>query len=314
MQVQNRVAKVFHQLQLASAEMSLAGKRLQLADELERQSRKNAKGVIVRYMTPLEKMRLKIIREEASQAASSAEGKYSEALSEFARLLGVETDQAATVSELQPIEAVPDIDRLLAAQEKHAQLAGQQQQLIAATHQIEVARSSQMEDPTVSLIRTRDTFEDGRDDVYGIMFNIQIPIHDRKGAAVGKAGYLASEQRIELERVRRDLQINLKRSYTHLNHVVEQAADYKEKVLSPAREMLDLTKSGFTSGELSMLTLVDANSTYFEARLKYLDLLYQAWVELADIRLYAGQLVADIDPVNTAQAPQPGADNNTGGR
>jgi cobalt-zinc-cadmium efflux system outer membrane protein len=296
LEVQNRVAKIFHRLQLASAELSVAQKRLQLAGELERQSRKNAQGVIVRYLSPLEKMRLKIIREEASQAASSAEGKYTEALSEFSRLLGIETDNAATVTELQPVEMVPDIGSLLTAQDKHAKLASQQQQLVAATREIDVARSSQLADPTVSLIRSRDTFLNGRNDVYGIMFNVQIPFHDRKSAAVGKASYRASEQRIELERMRRDLQINLKRSHTHLNHLVGQAEDYRKKVLSPAAEMLRLTKSGFTSGELNMLNLVDANNTYFEARLKYLELLYQARDELADLRLYAGQMIADIEP------------------
>ena len=296
LEVQNRVAKIFHRLQLASAELSVAQKRLQLAGELERQSRKNAQGVIVRYLSPLEKMRLKIIREEASQAASSAEGKYTEALSEFSRLLGIETDNAATVTELQPVEMVPDIGSLLTAQDKHAKLASQQQQLVAATREIDVARSSQLADPTVSLIRSRDTFLNGRNDVYGIMFNVQIPFHDRKSAAVGKASYRASEQRIELERMRRDLQKNLKRSHTHLNHLVGQAEDYRKKVLSPAAEMLRLTKSGFTSGELNMLNLVDANNTYFEARLKYLELLYQARDELADLRLYAGQMIADIEP------------------
>lgn len=298
--VQNRVSKVFHQLQLASAELALAEKRLQLADELSSQSRKNAAGVVVRYLTPLEKMRMTIIREKAHQAASSAEGKYTEALNEFAKLLVVEPDETATVTELKPVDSIPELDSLFALQDTHAQLSSQQQQLVAATHEIDVARSSQIEDPTVSLVRTRDTFSSGREDVYGIMFNIQIPLHDRKSAAVGKAGYMASQQRIELERMKRDLHINLKRSHTHLHHVVEQAADYREKVLAPAKSMLDLTKKGFSSGELNMLTLVDANNTYFEARLSYLELLYQAWVELADVRLYAGQLIVNIDAQNVS--------------
>ena len=301
--VQNRVARVFHELQLTSAQLAVAEKRYQLADELERQSRKNTSGVIVRYLSPLEKTRLKILREEASQSASSAEGKFSETLSEFARLLGIDTDMAS-VSELVPVEQVPDLESLTASQGTHAQLAEQQQQLIAATRQVDVERSSQMADPTVSLIRTRDTFDNGRDDVYGIMFNVQIPISDRTSTAVSKATHLASEKRIELDRMQRDLNIRLKQSHTHLNHLVEQAEEYRDKVLVPAGEMLDLTRSGFTSGELNLLNLVDANNTYFEARLKYLDLLYQAWVELADIRLYAGQSV--LSPVTIDQAAAEG--------
>jgi cobalt-zinc-cadmium efflux system outer membrane protein len=304
--VQNRVAKVFHQLQLAAAEMSLAQKRLQLADELERLSRKNANGVVVRYLTPLEKMRLRIIREEASQAASSAEGMYSEALSEFARLLGIETDSAATVTELKPVTVMPERASLFASLNSHAQLVSQQQQLVAATRQIDVARNSQLADPTLSLFRSRDTFTSGREDVYGVMVNVQIPLHSRKSAAVSKANYRASEQRIELGRIRRDLEINLQRSYEHLHHVVGQAEDYRTRVLAPAAKMLELTRGGFTSGELNMLNLVDANNTYFDARLNYLKLLYQARTELADLRLYAGTMITGADAYQPA--------NNMGGR
>ena len=303
--LQNRVSRVFHQLQLASAELALAEKRLQLADQLSRPTRKNAQGVVVRYLTPLEKMRLGIIREQAHQAASSAEGKYAEALNEFARLLVIEPDTASGVAELRPMDILPTLEQLYSLQQQHAQLSGQQQQLLAANHEIDLARSSQMEDPTVSLSRSRDSFSSGREDVFGLMFNIQIPIHDRKDIATSKARYQASQQRIELQRLKRDLQINLKRSFTHLHHLVEQSRNYEQKVLKPAQKMLDLTQRGFSSGELSLLSLVDANNTYFEARLHHLELLYQAWIERADLNLYAGQLIVDMD--------MPSLDMNTNG-
>jgi cobalt-zinc-cadmium efflux system outer membrane protein len=182
----------------------------------------------------------------------------------------------------------------------------QQQQLVAATRQVDVARNSQLADPTLSLFRSRDTFASGREDVYGVMVNVQIPLHSRKSAAVSKANYRASEQRIELGRIRRDLEINLQRSYEHLHHVVGQAEEYRTKVLAPAAKMLELTRGGFTSGELNMLNLVDANNTYFEARLNYLNLLYRARTELADLRLYAGTMITGADAYQPA--------NNTGGR
>jgi cobalt-zinc-cadmium efflux system outer membrane protein len=289
--VQNRVAQAFHQLQFASAHLEMAEKRLQLADDLRRQSGKNAQGVVVRYLTPLEKMRLDIIREEAHQQLTNAEGKYSEAVNEFVRLLAIDPQDVGAVASLNPVDELPQLAQLQAAQQQHPQLNVQAQNLQAAQAEIDLARTSQLADPTISLSRSRDTFNDGRDDVYGIMFNVQIPIHDRKDAAVSKARYQASQQRIELQRMKRDLQINLKRSYTHSHHLLEQAKDYQQRVLKPAQNMLRLTQRGFNSGELNMLSLVDANSTYFDARLRYLELIYQTHAELADLRFYAGQLL-----------------------
>jgi len=292
--LQNRVSKVFHQFQFASARLSLAEKRLQLADELRKKTRTNKKGAIVRYLTPLEKMRLTIIREEANQSASNAEGKYHEALTEFTKLLGVESEKVTTVSALQPTITMPDVNQLLALQDVHPQLSSQQQQLVAANHAIGVARSSQMEDPTISLSHSQENFIGGRNDVLGIMFKIQIPLSSRTSTAVSKANYRVSQQNIELQRLKRELQINLRRSITHLGHVVEQATTYQQKVLRPAKKMLDLTNKSFTSGELNILSLIDANNTYFEARLRYLELLYQAHTELADVKLFAGQMISGI--------------------
>jgi cobalt-zinc-cadmium efflux system outer membrane protein len=298
LQVQNRVSKVFHQLQFASAKLTLAQKRLKLANELNGKAdngggKDMAKVVVVRYLTPLEKMRLNIIREEARQAEGSAEGKYKEALSEFVKLLGIEMSLVSSVSELLPVSDVPDLEKLFKLQNSHAQLSSQQQEVLAANHSIDVARSSQMIDPTIGLSWSKDTLSTGREDIYAIMFNIQIPITDRKATAESKATYKASQQKIELQLLKRELKINLNRSYTHLNHVIGQAVDYKKKVLKPAAKMLELTNKGFSSGELNILSLVDANNTYFEARLTYIDLLYQARMELADVKLFAGQLITD---------------------
>ncbi|MCK4707775.1 MAG: TolC family protein [Gammaproteobacteria bacterium] len=293
--LQNRVSKVFHQLQLTSAKLALAKKRLQLADKFNSQRQKSTKAAIIRYLTPLEKMRLSIIREEASQAANNAEGKYHEALIEFVKLLAINTSNVSSISKLQSLDSLPALDKLLLLQKNHVMLSSQQQELLAAKHAIDVARNSQSEDPTISLSQSRESFTTGRGDVLGIMFNIQIPIHDRKSAAVSQASYQASQKQIELQRQKRELQINLKRSITHLHHVVEQASDYQLKVLNPAQKVLDLTNKGFASGELNVLSLVDANNTYFEARLRHLDLLYQARLELAEINLFAGKAITDFD-------------------
>jgi cobalt-zinc-cadmium efflux system outer membrane protein len=302
--LQNRVAKVFHQLQFAGAQLELAQQRFRLADKLNSRPSKNKDGTIVRYLTPLEKIRLNIILKEAQQAMINAEGKYHEALTEFTRLLGINTDITPTISPLRPIQQLPDSAYLLRLQENHPQLASQQQQLMAATHNIGVARSTQLADPTLSVSRSRDVFSAGREDVYAVMLSVQIPLHDRKDTAVSKARYQASQQGIELQRQKRDLLINLKRSLAHLGHLAEQAAEYQQMVLKPAGKMLELTRKGFNSGELNMLSLVDANNTYFDSRLRYLELLYQSQAELADVRLYAGQAVVGLDAVTIEQGGQ----------
>jgi len=292
LKLQNRVSKVFHKLQFESAKLSLAEKQLTLARGLKSQNKSNSH--VVRYLTPLEEMRLNIIHEEANQTAGNSEGHYKEALSYFVKFLDLEHDHVTTVSKLLPVEDIPDLAMLTELQNKHVQLSSQHQEVLAANHGIDVARNSQMIDPSISFSWQKDTLSTGREDIYAVMFNIQIPFNDRENIATNKATYKASQQKIELQLLKRELKINLDRSHAHLKHIVEQAEQYKKKVLKPAEKMLELTKMGFSSGELNILSLVDANNTYFEARLTYLELLYQARMELAEVQLYAGQMIKGV--------------------
>lgn len=301
--LENRVAKVFYELQLASATFKLAEKRVKLADKLNATTIKNNQGTVVRYLSPLEKMRLSIIREKAHQAESAAEGKLLETLTEFYTLVGIDANSKVTVPELFPLKETPDSILLNKLQDKHPLLSSQQQNLQAATNEIDLARSTATSDPSISINRLSENFSSGTEEVYGIMLNLAIPIHDRKNTAVSKANYNASQQRIELARLKRGLQINLNRSLTHLHHIIEQASEFKKKVLKPSTIVLELSEKGFISGELNILSLVDANNTYFESRMEYLDLLYQSWAELADINMYAGKFVADNDTQVSIKQP-----------
>jgi len=289
--LQNRVANVFYELQFASASYELTQRRVKLADKLNASANGKKHDAMVRYLTPLEKMRLGIISEKAHQEEAAAEGKYRETLTEFYKLLGIDSNSSVNVPELLPVMDIPKLEFLSDLQDKHPLLSTQQQILHAATNEIDLARNSAMKDPSISINRLRENFTSGTENVYGVMLNIEIPIHDRKSSKVSKANYNASQQRIELARLKRELQINLNQSYTHLKHVMEQTSEYKIKVLNPATKILNLSEKGFISGELNILSLVDANNTYFESYMQYLDLIYQSWVEIADINLYAGQFI-----------------------
>jgi len=61
--------------------------------------------------------------------------------------------------------------------------------------------------------------------------------------------------------------------------------------------MFSLTRKGFDAGELNILTLIDANNTYFDAQERYLELLQEGWLELAEVRKSSGLFLTDKRPV-----------------
>ncbi len=285
--IQNRVAHIYYALQRASERLRLTEQRVAFADKLKQSGQKNS-NTIVRYLTPLEKARLQIIREQAHQSVVNAEGKYNEVLTEFYKILGIDANSAIQLDSIETVTLVPALTDLQQQQNTHPLLSYQKLQLQAAANSIELARNNVMDDPTISLSRVREVFDNDEEAVYALMLNLQIPIQNRKSSAVSQARYTASQQRIELARIQRELQINLQRSHAHLHHLVKQTENYKARVLGPAKHVLKLSQQGFRSGELGVLSLVDANNTFFDAKEHYLELLYQSQRELADIKLYAG--------------------------
>lgn len=298
--LETAVAKDFHELQYAQAEYAFAKERLSVATDLQEKSVRNKQGIIVRYMTPLEKMRLNIIKEEATQMESSAEGRYKEALTKFEKRLNLEVSESESAVDLQKLDSLAELKYFVDRQSAHASLAAQQQGIVAARAEIELAKSRRLNDPELRLSRSVDYFSQGQDEVYGLTLNVQIPLWSSKNPEVVRAEYSASQRNIELQQMTRELQIQIKQSHTHLGHLIEQAEHHKLKVLQPSAEMLRLTNKGFISGELNLLTLIDANNTYFDAQLRYSDLLYQAWNEYADLRRASGILLSTM-PVISAQ-------------
>ena len=289
------VAKEFHELQYAQAESRLAKQRLTLAAEMQAKFVKHKQSAMVRYMTPLEKMRLDILKEEAAQVESGAEGRYLETLTRFTKRLYLDQSpdkpaQDLMVADQIQLSTLPDVNYFLEQQRSHASLVAQQQSIIAARAEVDVAKSRQLNDPTIRLSREIDTFSQGKDEVYGITLNVQIPLWNNKNPDVSRAEYNSSQRNIELQKMIRELQIQVKQAHTHLGHLIQQAEHHRLKVLQPSAQILKLTNKGFSSGELNLLTLIDANNIYFDAQLRYSELIYQAWVEYADLRQAAGIL------------------------
>ena len=103
-----KIAQRFHALQLTEAELQLAKKRLQQASRYQNTGRKRHSGdPLIRYLTPLETMRLDIVLQAAKQTVEVAEGEFNEAAESFKALLGMSVDNPIR---LMTLTSVPTPD------------------------------------------------------------------------------------------------------------------------------------------------------------------------------------------------------------
>ena len=283
LQLENRTAQAFHALQLAAERQRLAQERLAFADGV-----RSGSDRLVRYLSPLEHARLHILRETARQDVALAEGKWSEAASQFRAFLALPPDSQPETAALTALATPAALTELQGRLASHPALRASQYARDASHAQVKAARAQRFADPTLSIFRERDYLAGSRQDYNGVMLGVQIPLWNGNSGSVARAVAEVDKADAQLAAQRRDLESGLRQNHLHLQHLIEQAEHYRTSLLTPARRVLDLTRKGFATGEQNGLALVDASNTYFETQARYLELLHDAWVEAAQLRLAAG--------------------------
>ena len=287
--LEREASRVFYALQYTEAGVGLARSRLDLAEGYGRpEPGGKARDPLVRYLTPLERIRLAVLREEARQAMMVAEKDYQKALAEFRSLLALPADTAVQAAPLDLPAPPPELAGHEQNLDAHPLLASARREVEAARAGVAVAESQRFADPELNLFRERDFLNGERRDVTGVGISFQIPLWNQNRGPVAKARAEVLRAQAQLGLRQRDTLTRLSQSYTELARLIEQAQRTRTNLLEPARQVFDLTRRGFTSGELNLLALVDANNTHFDAQARYLELLKEAHVAAAELRLAAG--------------------------
>ena len=281
-----QAAQRFHGLQLAAARLSLAKQRLQLADELQHAGRKRG---LAGDLSKLERLRLDLVREAAQQVFHRAEGEYNEALGQFRVYLDLPLVQVPELAPLKPFGHIQNLESLQAGLSEHPALEAMRQGRNAALFRVDLARSRRLPDPELRFFHEQDFLNGRQQDITGVGVAITVPLWDLKGGRVREARAQASQAKFRLLALERDLKSGLQKTHLHLSHLVGQGEHYRIRVFEPARTVFDLTREAYSAGEVEILSLIDANTTYFDAYARYLELLQEAWLEAAEMRLAAGR-------------------------
>ena len=289
--VENAMAKAFHKLQINVAKFKLAQEQAEFADRYQQGTR--GLDPLVRYMSPLEKKRLVIVRELANQKVAVAEGELIEAQSDFKTFLQLGEQKVFETEALSPPQKKYDLAELQNKQVDHAALVAMTRKQEVASAAVELAKSKRVPDLNVTLFRELDYLNNQRQHFTGITLGFTLPLWDLNSGEITRARAEGTKVKFEKQALETDLSSKLQQTYTHAGRLIEQAESYRSRILGPAEEVFKLTNSSFRAGEVNVLSLIDASNTYFDARERYLELLYETWVELAELRLAAGISLLD---------------------
>jgi cobalt-zinc-cadmium efflux system outer membrane protein len=297
--IEARAARLFLALQMRHARLQLAEQRQAFARRLIRVPGHGSgdgdgdagdEAAVVRYVKPLDRSRLQLLAETARDDADAAKNSYQEALSGFRNYLGLASAVPVRLQAMQVAAAPAPLPKLLQQGGKHAVVLRRlKYRLKAAEAGVALQKARRLDDPVLS-------FEHGRNvNIYNfsysydsVQLSVGLPLWDRNAGNIEKAQAAVERNQSRLAIAERDLRGRLSQDHMRLNHVLDQTRRFKRYVLQPAHRLLRETERHYDVGQATSLALVDAYNTYFDAKNRYLDLLYRGQQIAINLRWHLG--------------------------
>jgi cobalt-zinc-cadmium efflux system outer membrane protein len=143
--------------------------------------------------------------------------------------------------------------------------------------------------PEVALGAGMRRFPGTGDRTYVASLGLALPLLDRRGGAVEAAD--AEVARIGAQRREAEVRLagDLAGAVDALENAARAAATMRESVLPRARAVHEALGEGYRRGKFGLLDLLDAQRTWIETRLQYVDLLEDLWAARADLGRLSGR-------------------------
>ncbi|MDR3378989.1 TolC family protein [Cupriavidus basilensis] len=259
----------------------IAQERVKLARGSAEIAAKGAQAAIRRVaagkIAPLEESKARVEQANAELEVADAEAALALARQSLAGLWGSsEARFQVAAGNLDTLPARPDGASLAQALDSAPELASQRLELERRQAIIGVERSRQYPDLTVSLGSKRDNGSDrGTMPVLGV--SLPLPLFDRNQGnlytALRQADKAADEYRATQVRLANELQ-----QATRQLSVSRTSADsLKDTVLPAAQQAYEAATRGFEAGKFNFLDVLDAQRTWFQARIRYLGVVANAY-------------------------------------
>jgi len=289
--------KSYYQLQFLNAKVSVNRDTLQLVEQIERLARtQNEVGKV----TLQDVLRAQIEQERITTEISNLEDSRNPLLAQFKAALGMKAEDAAPPVP-QKFESTPlDLtsDRLFAtALARNPRLKAMEAEVRRADASIRLAYKARVPDFSVGVeadAKASPVFVTPQ-------LGVTLPIWRDKIAAQiaeAQAGKRASEARLSAEQIALAVEFAEKSfMFREATRNLELLAD---RLLPKARQSLEVAQSGYVSGKVDFLNLLDAQRTLLGFQLSEVEARVQRELALAELSL----LILGTPPANAPVLPR----------
>src|SRR3989337_1379872 len=232
-------------------------------------------------------LRAEVELSKARNLVSNAEGNLQNSIKELQTVMGIpeEIIDGSTGKTLStPAE--------LSLPELELKMNNNQQFLKASKKNIEIAETQLSLEkrqviPDINLSAGYKRLTQENVDTVQMGVEIPAPFFNRNQGNIQKGKALSRKAKSENLSVYNDLLFQLKKNFNSYNVERKSVIEYRDKILPKAEESLKLITRGYKEGEFDYIDLLDAQRTWAETRISYIESLKNLNLLIADIERLA---------------------------
>ncbi len=232
-------------------------------------------------------LRAEIELSKARNSVSNAEGNLKNSIKELQTAMGV-PDEAirGVVGKLLTMPAELSLHELeLKMENNQPVLKASKKDVEIAEAQLALEKRLVIPDINVSAGYKRLTQENL--DTVQMGIGIPAPFFNRNQGNIQKGKALSKKAKSANLSVYNDLLFQLRRNFNSFNVERKRVVEYRDKILPKAEESLHLITNGYKEGEFDYIDLLDAQRTWAETRISYIESLKNLNLLIADIERLA---------------------------
>lgn len=271
--------KSYYDVLASARRVKLRKSLVQLADTgFTTVSRKAEAGDV----SNLEKVKARVERSRARIALKQARRGHQSSRQQLAASWGAESlgDRSLSGSLSSP-EKPPEFESLREKLTNNPVLEAARRRIDRERASLELARARRI--PNVTVGGGYKQMEPTDDYSYIVNISLPFPIFDRNQGTVRASKNRIESTRQHYESVRNRLRSKLKTHHESLTATYQELTDLKEDVLPGARRAYEASLKGFKAGKFDYLEVLDAQRTFFENKIQYVESLKRFYRTRAEI-------------------------------
>ena len=262
-------------LELARALTELAHRSVEVAN----------KRVAAGKISPIDETRARLAAVDAATELNQATAALAIARTRLGALIGRPAAALDLAGQTDQLPAPKPLEALLAQAGNATAIQRARSQLAAQEAQAKVERAARVPDLTLSVGSQRDDQAGRRQAVVGL--SVPLPLFNRNEGALRAALRRTDKAREELAAAQVSTESELATAYTRYQVARDEAMLLRQDVIPNARSAYELTLKGFEYGKFSILDVLDAQRTWFQAQSRQWNSMLEAYRAFADIERIA---------------------------